>query len=74
MSSVRLPTNTILDVTHAAADVLGDYILTTVMSGRDVCCVYLVSWKLGVVTLVSGNNNRSLLFIPTHTDLQSFVK
>lgn len=51
--NVQLPSNTILDVAYAAADVLGDYVLTTVMSGRDVCCFYLVSWKSGAVTLVS---------------------
>jgi hypothetical protein len=30
-------------------------VVTTVMSGRDVCCIYLVSWKSGTVTLVSRN-------------------
>jgi hypothetical protein len=51
--NVRLPVNTILDVAYAAVDILGDYVVTTVMSGRDVCCLYLVSWKSGAVTLVS---------------------
>jgi hypothetical protein len=39
-------------VAYAETEILGDYVLTTVMSGRDVCCFYLVSWKSGVVTLV----------------------
>ncbi|KAH9975683.1 hypothetical protein BGW80DRAFT_58965 [Lactifluus volemus] len=50
--NVRLPVNTILDVAYAAVDILGDYVVTTVMSGRDVCCLYLVSWKSGAVTLL----------------------
>ncbi|KAI0251758.1 hypothetical protein BJV78DRAFT_1208546 [Lactifluus subvellereus] len=50
--NVQLPSNTILDVAYAAADVLGDYVLTTVMSGRDLCCFYLVSWKSGAVTFL----------------------
>jgi hypothetical protein len=49
---VRLPSNTVVDVAYAEAEIVGDYVLTTVMSGRDVCCFYLVSWKSGVVTLV----------------------
>jgi hypothetical protein len=52
--TVRLPSNTVVDVAYAEAEILGDYVLTTVMSGRDVCCFYLVSWKSGVVTLVSS--------------------
>ena len=51
--TVRLPSNTVVDVAYVEAEILGDYVLTTVMSGRDVCCFYLVSWKSGVVTLVS---------------------
>jgi hypothetical protein len=51
---VRLPSNTVVDVAYVEAEILGDYVLTTVMSGRDVCCFYLVSWKSGVVTLVSS--------------------
>jgi hypothetical protein len=50
---VVLPSDVVLDVAYAAVEVLGDYILTTVMSGRDVCCFYLISWKTGTVTLVS---------------------
>ena len=50
---MRLPSDTVVDVAYAEAEILGDYVLTTVMSGRDVCCFYLVSWKTGVVTLVS---------------------
>lgn len=52
--TVRLPSNTVVDVAYAEAEILGDYVLTTVMSGRDVCCFYLVSWTSGVVTLVSS--------------------
>ena len=51
---MRLPTNAVVDVAYAEAEVLGDYVITTVMSGRDVCCFYIVSWKTGVVTLVSS--------------------
>ena len=51
---MRLPTNTVVDVAYTEAEILGDYVLTTVMSGRDVCCFYLVSWKSGAVTLVSS--------------------
>ena len=51
---MRLPSDTVVDVAYAEAEILGDYVLTTVMSGRDVCCFYLVSWKSGVVTLVSS--------------------
>ena len=53
-STVALPSDIVLDVAYAAVEVLGDYVLTTVMSGRDVCCFYIVSWKSGTVTLVSG--------------------
>jgi hypothetical protein len=52
--TVQLPSNTVVDVAYAEAEILGDYVLTTVMSGRDVCCFYLVSWKSGAVTLVSS--------------------
>ena len=51
---MHLPSNTVVDVAYAEAEIVGDYVLTTMMSGRDVCCFYLVSWKSGAVTLVSS--------------------
>lgn len=65
--TVRLPSNTVVDVAYAEAEILGDYILTTVMSGRDVCCLYLVSWKSGVVTLLRDielSNRWRPLWVP----------
>lgn len=72
--TVRLPSNTVVDVAYAEAEVLGDYVITTVMSGRDVCCFYIVSWKSGAVTLVSTSlftrasaGLRSCCALPTPT-------
>jgi len=48
--TVRLPSNLVLDVAYASVEILGGHVLTTVMSGRDVCCFYLVSWKSGMVS------------------------
>jgi len=65
--TVRLPSNTVVDVAYAEAEILGDYVLITVMSGRDVCCFYLVSWKSGVVTLLRDielSNRWRPLWVP----------
>ncbi|KAI9456901.1 hypothetical protein F5148DRAFT_1151249 [Russula earlei] len=70
--TVRLPSNTVLDVSYAAAEILGDYVLTTVMSGRDVCCIYLVSWKSGAVTLlreIELSNRWTPLWVPRLVDV-----
>ncbi len=76
-----LPSNLVLDVAYASVEILGDQVLTTVMSGRDVCCIYLVSWKSGSVTLVSHNltqktatrlqcNNPPYIFSPQLREIE----
>lgn len=64
-----LPSNLVLDVAYASVEILGDHVLTTVMSGRDVCCFYLVSWKSGTVTLVSRNLTQRLRHVSGVTSL-----
>jgi hypothetical protein len=69
---VQLPSNTVVDVAYAEAEILGDYVLTTVMSGRDVCCFYLVSWKSGAVTLLRDielSNSWRPLWLPRLVDI-----
>jgi len=70
--NVRLPSNTVLDVSYAAVEILGDHVLTTVMSGRDVCLIYLVSWKSGAVALlreIELSNKRMPLWVPRLVDI-----
>ena len=67
-----LPSNFVLDVACASVEILGDHVLTTVIPGRDVCCFYLVSWKSGVVTLVSHNLIQRLRHLSTVTPLLTF--
>jgi len=38
------------------AEVLGDHVLISMWNGSGKAVVYLVSWKTGTVTLVSGFN------------------
>lgn len=71
--TVGLPSNAVLDVAYAAVEVLGDYVLTTVMSGRDVCCFYLVSWKSGTVTLVSHHHDHHASYPTTRISYGSIA-
>ncbi|KAH9984430.1 hypothetical protein BJV77DRAFT_1037705 [Russula vinacea] len=70
--TVHLPSNTVVDVAYAEAEIVGDYVLTTMMSGRDVCCFYLVSWKSGAVTLLRDielSNTWRPLWLPRLVDI-----
>jgi hypothetical protein len=47
---------------HVNAEVLGDHILITVWNCSCRALVFLVSWKTGLVTLVSGFSKLYLVF------------
>ena len=59
-ATVGLPSNLVVDVVYAPVETLGDHVLMTGMSGRDMCYFCLVSWKLGTVILVSRNQIQRL--------------
>ena len=42
-TTVALPLNLVVDVVYAPMETLGDHVLTTAMSGQDMCCFCLVS-------------------------------
>jgi hypothetical protein len=51
---VELPAIAAFDFSDVGAELLGDHILTSVRCRRGLASFYLVSWKTGTVTLVSG--------------------
>lgn len=60
--TVQLPSIAAVDFSDVGTEMLGDYILTSIRCRTGLASFYLVSWKSGTVTLVSGAVN--LVFFP----------
>ena len=71
--TVSLPPTSELPKANVNAEVLGDHILVTVWNRSCKAVVYLVSWKTGTVTLVSGFRKFYLVLNSHETSEASYV-